>query len=219
MLCRSTSGHSAIPDSTVSEKDTFHIALWTWKKRRVPRADLYVNASCFSQGSQAFGIPGAGQASISRNARTSRPHWFFRALGVVSVRLKQADARAGRCHPPLAAPPWSCCGKEGVSSQPGSSLRVLCAPACAARGWHGGSLGGIPDGHIDPQCIQRLHIWRNVLVTSVCRVPAGPPPRMYSCFQTLSPTNSFKCTDLGSPRLWASPVEGGIRGGHFDRIL
>ena len=180
----------------------------------MPRADLYVNASCFSQGSQAFRIPGAAQASISRNARTSRPHWFFRALGVVSVRSNPLTQEPGA----VTAPPSlllgvAVVGKKGLAPQPGSSLRVLCAPACAARGWRGGG------GHIDPRCIQRLHIWRNVLVTSVCRVPAGPPPRMDSCFQTISPTNSFKCTALGSPRLWASPVEGGIRGGHFDRIL
>lgn len=89
------------------------------------------------------------------------------------------------------------CGKGGLSSQPGSSFRVL---ACAAPGWRTGGLGRIPDGHIDPipahpKAPHLEECARHIL----CRVPAGPPPRMYSCFQTASPTNSFKCPALDLP--------------------
>lgn len=191
-----------------------------------------MRASCFSQGSQAISLPAAARPSISQNARTTRPAWFLRALGVASVRLKPADAGAGWCPRPRC-PGRRSRGKGAPNSQPGSFSTVLCAPPCAAPGWRRRGLGQIPDAHIDPQRIQRLHIWRNVLVTSVCRVPSGPPPRMYSCCQTPSPSNSFYMhrsgifQALGVPsRGWHSwrsfrqdtGGKGGVRTGYEERV-
>lgn len=74
-------------------------------------------------------------------------------------------------------------------------------------------------GDSGPSWVPLEHFGRPGLGIFICQFPAGPPPRMYSGFQTRGPSVPLNTMSWDLPGAGPLRMEGGPGGGHFDWML